>query len=46
MERDKKKTDYCLKNNIPLIRIPYYKKQDLTIEDLKLQTTQFLMKEG
>ena len=46
IERDKKKTDYCLKNNIPLIRIPYYKKQNLTIEDLKLQTTQFLMKEG
>lgn len=46
LERDKKKNIYCLKNNIPLIRIPYYKKQNLTIDDLKLQTTQFLMKEG
>jgi hypothetical protein len=27
--RDQIKTDYCLKNNIPLIRIPYWERQNL-----------------
>ena len=33
-ERDKIKTDWCKNNNIPLIRIPYWKLDILTIEDL------------
>ena len=33
-ERDKIKTDWCKNNNIPLIRIPYWKLDTLTIEDL------------
>lgn len=42
-QRDNIKNDYCFKNNIPLIRIPYTKK-NITIDDLKLETTQFLIK--
>ena len=32
--KDKIKTDYCKKNNIPLIRIPYTKYDSLTLQDL------------
>lgn len=35
-ERDKIKTEWCKNNNIPLIRIPYWKLDTLTIEDLLL----------
>lgn len=35
--RDKIKNDWCEKNNIPLIRIPYWKLKTLTIEDLLLK---------
>lgn len=42
-QRDNIKNNYCFKNNIPLIRIPYTKK-NITINDLKLETTQFLIK--
>ena len=35
------KTQWCKNNNIPLIRIPYYHYNNLTIEDLKLETTNF-----
>lgn len=41
-QRDKIKNEYCLKNNIPLIRIPYTKYNSLTIEDLLLQTSTYL----
>jgi hypothetical protein len=40
--RDKDKNEYCLKNNIPLIRIPYTQFEKLTINDLLLETTPFL----
>ena len=40
-KKDLIKNQYCFKNNIPLIRIPYDK--DYTIEDLKLATTRFLL---
>lgn len=40
-KKDLIKNQYCFKNNIPLIRIPYDK--DYTIEDLKLATTKFLL---
>lgn len=35
------KNQYCFKHNIPIIRIPYY--ADYTLEDLKLETTRFLL---
>ena len=36
--------DYCIKNNIPLIRIPYYKLNTLELKDLEITTTNFLLK--
>lgn len=33
---DKIKNEYCKNNNIPLIRIPYYKYKTLTIKDLQI----------
>lgn len=41
--RDKKKNEYCYINNIPLIRIPYTIIDNLTIEDLRLSTTKYLI---
>ena len=35
------KNKYCFDNDIPLIRIPY--DADYTIDDLKLETTRFLL---
>lgn len=40
-ERDLIKNKYCFDNNIPLIRIPY--DTDYTLNDLKLETTKFLL---
>ena len=40
-ERDLIKNKYCFENNIPLIRIPY--DADYTLDDLKLETTRFLL---
>lgn len=45
-ENDHLKEQYCLKNNIPLIQIPYTKLNTLCIEDLKPETTTFLYKGG
>lgn len=42
-KRDKEKNIYCLKNNIPLIRIPYTQYDNLNIKDLLLQTSNFLI---
>lgn len=42
-ERDKFKNEWCFKNNIPLIRIPYYHKDLITIEDLIPQNSKFLL---
>ena len=39
--RDKEKNQYCIDNNIPLIRIPYTKYDTLCLEDLLLETTAF-----
>lgn len=33
-ERDKIKNIFCIKHNYPLVRIPYYKLNTITIEDL------------
>ena len=40
-ERDKTKNEYCRKNSIPLIRIPYTHIDSVCLEDLKLETTKF-----
>lgn len=37
-ERDLLKNKYCFENNIPLIRIPYYKLKTLTLEDIMSDT--------
>ena len=44
-ERDKKKNNYCFAHNIPLIRIPYTIKNILKINDLKLETSKYIVKE-
>lgn len=41
--RDKFKNEWCKANNIPLIRIPYTHLQNLTIEDLMLETSKFII---
>lgn len=33
-EKDRLKNYYCFNNNIPIVRIPYWKRDTLTIEDL------------
>lgn len=40
---DKIKNEYCLNNNIPLIRIPYWHLPDLCIEDLLPEKSKFLI---
>lgn len=44
-QRDKTKNEYCKKNNIPLIRIPYTHLNNISIEDLQLETTKFKVEE-
>lgn len=41
--RDNYKNEWCKINNIPLIRIPYTHLDNLTLNDLKLETSQFIM---
>ena len=36
------KSQWCKENNIPLIRIPYTQYNNLTIDDLKLDTSNFI----
>lgn len=42
-ERDIIKNQWCKDNNIPLIRIPYTHLKDLKLEDLLLETSQFII---
>ncbi|MCC8068813.1 MAG: hypothetical protein LIO71_03555 [Ruminococcus sp.] len=42
-KHDKIKNQWCKENNIPLIRIPYTRLNDLCIEDLMLETSQFIV---
>lgn len=42
-EHDAYKNQWCKENNIPLIRIPYTHLNDLCIEDLKLETSRFIV---
>ena len=43
IQYDKIKNEYCKSHNIPLIRIPYWHYDNLCIEDLKPDTSQFLI---
>ena len=43
-QRDKIKNQYCFDNNLPLIRIPYTHLSKLCLEDLLLETSQFIVK--
>jgi len=42
-EHDEIKNKYCKDNNIPLIRIPYTHLNDLCLDDLKLETSNFIL---
>ena len=42
-QNDEIKNNYCKINNIPLIRIPYTALKTLQLEDLLLETTQYLI---
>ncbi len=42
-ERDIIKNQWCKDNNIPLIRIPYTHLNDLKIEDLLLETSEYIV---
>lgn len=42
-ERDKYKNQWCKENNIPLIRIPYTQLDNLDIQDLLLETSNFVI---
>lgn len=43
-QRDAYKNQWCKENNIPLIRIPYTHLDKLCLEDLLLETSQFVVK--
>ena len=43
VKRDKYKNQWCKDNNIPLIRIPYTHLKDLCIEDLLLETSNYII---
>ena len=42
-EHDKFKNQYCKEHNIPIIRIPYSHLEQLCLEDLLLETSQFIV---
>ena len=44
LRKDNIKNNYCKQHNIALIRIPYWKIKTLTLKDLQLQTTEYLIK--
>ena len=44
-KHDIMKNAWCLANHIPLIRIPYTEYDNLKLEDLLLETSQFIVKE-
>lgn len=41
-QRDMEKNEYCWSHNIPIIRLPYWEYDNISIDDLKLETTRFL----
>lgn len=44
IRRDSYKNQWCLDNGIPLIRIPYTHLQDLCEDDVKLETSKYLVR--
>lgn len=44
-KRDLLKNQYCWEKNIPIIRIPYTKYNELNIKDLLLETSNFIVKQ-
>ena len=44
-QRDAFKNQYCKDHNIPLIRIPYTRYDDLCLEDLLLETSKFIVEQ-
>lgn len=44
-KRDLLKNQYCWRRNIPIIRIPYTRYNELNIKDLLLETSNFIVKE-
>ena len=45
IQKDQYKNQWCKENHIPLIRIPYTHLKDLTIEDLQIETSKFILEE-
>lgn len=45
IKRDSYKNHWCLENSIPLIRIPYTHLKDIELEDLILESSQYLVTE-
>lgn len=43
ISHDRQKEQWCKENKIPLIRIPYWHLDELTIDDLLLDKTKFLL---
>lgn len=44
IKRDRFKNQWCKDHNIPMIRIPYTRLKKLSLDDLRLQTTNYLIK--
>ena len=42
-QRDREKNEYCWAHNIPIIRIPYWIYDTLSIDDLKLETSNYIV---
>lgn len=42
-QRDQYKNEWCIEHNIPLIRIPYNQIDNLTMKDLDVETSKFLV---
>ena len=42
-EHDNFKNKWCKENNIPLIRIPYTHYNELSIKDIMLETSKFIV---
>lgn len=42
-KRDNYKNQYCREKNIPLIRIPYFHYEELSIDDLILETSKYII---
>ena len=46
-QRDQEKNQWCIENKQTLIRIPYYRLDELELEDLNIETSKFIViKEG